>query len=66
MTTNLDLVAAIAANTSAHLVNREDKINRTIDVMCANAEKKITRRMNSVAGKFDSSRGYGQGRKMGD
>ena len=66
MTTNLDLVAAIAANTSAHLVNREDKINRTIDVMCANAEKQITRRMNSVPSKFDSSRGYGQGRKMGD
>jgi hypothetical protein len=60
-----DLVASIAANPAAHAVNREEKMERTIQQMVSNMEKEAAKheRMNAA---FTNTRGYGEGRKMGD
>ena len=60
------LALDIINNTEKHIVNREEKMNRTVDVMCANVEKQAERNENGVA-RFDESRGYGRkGVRVGD
>ena len=60
------LALDIINNTEKHIVNREEKMNRTVDVMCANAEKQAERNENGAA-RFDGSRGYGRkGVRVGD
>jgi hypothetical protein len=60
---NFDIVNGIL--NGGNIVNREEKMNRTIDVMAANAHKKAAQR-NGIAIQRGDNRGYGKGRKMGD
>ena len=70
-----ELILDIANNTSAHIVNRKEKMNRTLDVMCSNISKKQAQleRFHSELSNhkdYDGSlaRGYGKrtGRSTGD
>jgi hypothetical protein len=60
------LIKLIASNPSAHAVNREEKMDATIDAMCKNLEfrHKVNSGINVSSSLGD--RGYGKGRKMGD
>jgi hypothetical protein len=60
------LIKSIASNPSAHAVNREEKMDATIEAMCQNLDfrHKVNSGINVNSGSGD--RGYGQGRKMGD
>ena len=61
------LALDIINNAEKHIVNREEKMNRTIDVMTANAENKMHQRLTGGVAKTDESRGYGhKGIRMGD
>ena len=73
--TNTELVLDIIHNTSKHIVNREEKMNRTLDVMCSNISKKqaqLERFHNELSNHSDYdgslARGYGKrtGRSTGD
>ena len=69
MATNLDLVASIVANPAAHAVNREKKMDATIDVMCKNLEVRHSMKLEVALPLNESEvRGYGTGtgRKTGD
>ena len=70
-----ELILDIVNNTSAHIVNREEKMNRTLDVMCSNISKKqaqLERFHNELSNHSDYdgslARGYGKrtGRSTGD
>jgi len=76
---NAELILDIVNNPSRHIVNREEKMNRTLDVMAANRAKKEPQlepqleRFNSEIGNYTErdeakARGYGTrtGRKQGD
>lgn len=57
------LISSIVNNPGAHIVDREEKMQRTIKVMDANLEKKL----NQKGGReFNDTRGYGEGRYSGD
>jgi hypothetical protein len=66
MATNLDLVASIVSNPEAHQVDRKDKMNRTLDVMCSNMNKKLEQSISADRTFSPNDRGYGHGRKMAD
>ena len=70
-----ELILDIVNNPSKHIVNRKEKMNRTIDVMCSNISKKQAQleRFHSELGNhkdYDGglARGYGKrtGRQTGD
>ena len=62
---NAAMIAEILAG--GRVINRAEKMDKTIDVMAANAHKKAAHR-NGVAIERDNGRGYneGHGRKTGD
>jgi len=62
-----DLIASIVASPDKHQVNREEKMNATIDVMCKNLERRH-KNNSGIAKPFDErkARGYGTGGKTGD
>ena len=61
------LVQSIVSNTGKHIVNREEKMNKTLDVMCENLERGHSKRGNRrVLSESEINKGYGEGRKMGD
>jgi len=68
MATNSALVASIIADTSAHLVNRDEKMSRTLDKMCSNHASNIEKGVTGHVINRDAAelRGYGNGRKQGD
>ena len=65
MATNLNLVSSIVNNPSAHLVNRAEKMERTISAMVDNMEKQASHSRGHDAN-FNNLRGYGEGRNTGD
>lgn len=61
------LIASILANPSAHQVNREEKMNRTIEVMADNLIKNEMKKENASAVTLSGKHfGYGRGRNTGD
>ncbi|MDB4261435.1 hypothetical protein N9878_01070 [bacterium] len=67
---NLDIVNSILAG--GRVINREKRMNDTLQVMADNRGKKEDEKARRLAESADSlstdsgNRGYGQGRKMGD
>ena len=61
------LISSIVNNTAAHVVNRDDKMSLTLDVMCSNINKKI-RRSSRMIGRHNAAevRGYGLNKNTGD
>ena len=68
MATNAALIASIISDTSAHLVNRDEKMSRTLDKMCSNHASKIEKGVTGRIINRDAAelRGYGNGRNQGD
>ena len=61
------LVQSIVNNPGEHIVNREEKMDRTLDIMCQNLERSHSKRGNKrVLSEAEINKGYGAGRKMGD
>ena len=63
-----ELALDIINNTQAHLVNRDEKMSRTLDKMCSNHEAKIEKGVTGqlVHREAAELRGYGSGRNQGD
>ena len=59
------LALDIITNQDKYIVNRDEKMSRTVDKMVDNIDKKIEAHKHDGR-TLDDSRGYGQGRKMGD
>jgi hypothetical protein len=62
------LAIDIIKNPGKYMVNREEKLNATMDVMIANAERKeMLRQSAPKSGVVENDRGYGRkGVRMGD
>ena len=61
-----EVLQAFLNNPQSMVVNRKEKMNRTIDKMCDNIEIKQKRFANSAAVQYDERHGYGQGRRNFD
>lgn len=65
MQANSEIVESILNNPSAHIVNRAEKMGRTLDKMCVNHVIKQSQVTNEARA-IDESKGYGKGRNQGD
>jgi len=63
MASHADIVKDIL--NGGRVINREKKMDKTLDVMCDNLERAHLMKLNKRR-EVDDSKGYGQGRNSGD
>ena len=65
MATNAALVASIVANPSKHFIDKQKKLDATMDKMIANRIN-FEDQLTGSGRELDDSRGYGKGKNQGD
>jgi hypothetical protein len=63
--TNAALVASIVSNPSVHFVDKQEKMNLSMDKMIQN-KINFSKQQTGLARDVDDSRGYGKGKNQGD